>query len=85
MGVINRIVPAAQLETATTRLAQRLAHGPRRAHAEIKRLLNSSHLATLDMQLQAEAEAFGRCSATPEFAEGVLAFIEKRTPAFRRE
>jgi len=85
LGLINRIVPTDQLETESTQFARRLARGPRRVHAEVKRLLHNSHLATLDMQLQAEAEAFGRCSATADFAEGVMAFVEKRQPSFRRE
>lgn len=83
LGLVNRVVPLAELDSACDALAQRLAAGPAQAHAGTKRLLGQSLLTPLPEQLRAEAESFARCSATADFSEGVTAFVEKRKPAFR--
>lgn len=85
LGLINRVVPAAELDAETDRLVARLLAGPRRAYAEIKRLLNPPPDLTLEGQLQNEAEAFARCAATADFVEGINAFLEKRKATFRGE
>ncbi len=83
LGLVNRVVPAAELDAACEALAIRLAAGPSIAYANAKRLLNRSLGATLADQLAAEAASFAGCSASNDFAEGVIAFVEKRKPAFR--
>lgn len=83
LGLINRVVAAADLDAQAQQLARRLADGPRHAYGEIKRLLHSSAANDLASQLAAEGLAFGRCSATMDFAEGVRAFLEKRKPDFK--
>jgi 2-(1,2-epoxy-1,2-dihydrophenyl)acetyl-CoA isomerase len=83
LGLINRVVPVADLDAEVARLVARLNGGPRHAYAEIKRLLADSHDCRLETQLQSEAEAFARCAATGDFAEGVTAFLDKRKPGFR--
>lgn len=83
LGLVNRIVPADELEAETTALAQRLASGPTAAYAKTKRLLNESLEHSLGEQLRAEQEAFAASTSTSDFAEGVQAFIEKRKAAFR--
>ena len=83
LGLVNRVVPAAELDAACEALAARLAAGPSLAYANAKRLLNRSLSASLADQMTAEAASFGRCSATGDFAEGVTAFIEKRKPSFK--
>lgn len=82
LGIVNRVVPASELGTAVAELAARLARGPRHAYGEIKRLLAAAPERELAAQLQAEAEAFARCGATADFAEGVRAFLAKRKPGF---
>ncbi len=82
LGLVNRVVPGAELESATTALAERLAAGPAHAYGNTKRLINRSLGSTLEAQLQAEAESFADCAATSDFAEGIRAFIEKRKPKF---
>ena len=82
LGLVNRVVPAAALDAATATLSQRLAAGPTRAYAETKALVNRSFETPLAAQLDAEAAAFGRCTATQDFAEGVTAFVEKRKATF---
>jgi 2-(1,2-epoxy-1,2-dihydrophenyl)acetyl-CoA isomerase len=83
LGLVNRVVPSADLDAQVEALVQRFKAGPRHAYGEIKRLLASSGESSLADQLAAEAEAFARCSATQDFAEGIRAFLEKRKPAFR--
>ncbi len=83
IGLVNRVVPLAELDAAAEALAQRLAAGPALAHAGTKRLLGQSLTTPLEEQLRAEGESFARCSATADFAEGVAAFIGKRKPSFK--
>jgi 2-(1,2-epoxy-1,2-dihydrophenyl)acetyl-CoA isomerase len=82
LGVVNRVVPAADLDSATLKLAQRLAAGPATAFAETKDLVNSDLNQTLIKHLDAEAQAFSRCAAHADFAEGVTAFVDKRKAVF---
>jgi 2-(1,2-epoxy-1,2-dihydrophenyl)acetyl-CoA isomerase len=82
LGLVNDIVPPGELERRVGELAARLARGPAAAYAATKRLLNQSGTATIETQLQAEAENFAACAATPDFAEGVAAFLAKRPPQF---
>jgi len=83
LGMVTKVVPAAELDAETARLAARLKAGPRHTYAEIKALLAASHGNQLESQLQSEAEAFARCAATADFGEGVSAFLDKRRPVFR--
>ncbi len=78
------MVSADELAGCTEALAARLTRGPRDAYAATKRLLNQSGLASLESQLQAEAENFAASAATDDFAEGVAAFIGKRPAQFAR-
>jgi len=80
-GLIWRALPDDSLAEAQEALLQRLAAAPRRALAGIKSTLSKSHLGLADY-LAAEAEAQGRAGADPDYAEGVLAFLERRGPRF---
>ena len=82
MGLVNRVVPLAELDAATLALARSIASGPATAIARTRRLLRDSLASTLSEQLQAEAVSFGLCTAEPDFAEGIDAFLAKRTPRF---
>jgi 2-(1,2-epoxy-1,2-dihydrophenyl)acetyl-CoA isomerase len=84
-GLINWVVPEAQLAEETLRVAQRLARGPTRAYAEAKRLVNASLGRSMETQMEEELFAFSRCARTKDLAEGVTAFVAKRKPAFRGE
>ncbi len=82
LGLLNEVVPAGELDVATARLVDKLLSGPALALANAKRLIMQSQSRPLSEQLQAEAVSFAACSATEDFAEGVNAFLEKRTPKF---
>lgn len=84
LGLVNRVVPADQLEAATRELAERLSRGPAYAYARTKALLRSALANTLETHLQREQESFIDCSTTADFAEGVAAFVEKREAKFGR-
>jgi 2-(1,2-epoxy-1,2-dihydrophenyl)acetyl-CoA isomerase len=83
LGLVNWVVPAADLEAETAKLAARLAGGPGHALGQTKALLNASFDNGLEAQLALEAESFAGCAATEDFAEGVSAFIEKRPATFQ--
>jgi 2-(1,2-epoxy-1,2-dihydrophenyl)acetyl-CoA isomerase len=85
VGLVNWVVGAERLAAETEAMARRLAQGATKAFAETKRLVNESQDHTLAAQLSAEVEAFARCAATGDFAEGVTAFVEKRKPNFKGE
>ena len=82
LGLVNRVVPAAQLEAETMNVARRLAQGPTLAYGKLKRLLRQSFDRTLPVQLDAEAEAFLASTRTGDFAEGLAAFFAKRPARF---
>jgi 2-(1,2-epoxy-1,2-dihydrophenyl)acetyl-CoA isomerase len=84
LGLVNWVVPSQSLAERSRALAARLAQGPAEAQAETKRLLASSLDRTIEAQLQAELEAFARCTASGDFPEAVAAFVEKRAPRFGR-
>jgi 2-(1,2-epoxy-1,2-dihydrophenyl)acetyl-CoA isomerase len=81
-GLVNRVVPDAELESTATELLDRLAKGPTRSYAGAKRLLNRRMYADLAGQLEAEADAQREQGKTQDFIEGVVAFVEKRPPNF---
>ena len=83
IGLVTRVVPAAELDAAVGELAQRLADGPTRAHAVNKWLLNRS--LDLDRATMAQEEAWvvEIMSGTLDSAEGVASFLERRPPKFR--
>ena len=82
-GIVNRVVPAADLEAETLKLAERLASGPTYAFARAKALMNASFENPLETQLELEGNAIGDCMCTADHEEGVNAFVEKRQPVFK--
>lgn len=82
LGIINKTVPADDLDDEAMTLARRLADGPTHALANAKMLINQAVEVPLEVQLQAEADNFADCAATDDFVEAVRAFIDKRKPAF---
>ncbi len=84
LGLVNRVVPEADLDAATAAMVEALVTGPATAMANGKRLVNESPGRTLSEQLRAECESFGDCAATADFVEGIEAFLAKRPATFGR-
>ncbi|CAN7166465.1 MULTISPECIES: enoyl-CoA hydratase/isomerase family protein [Acidovorax] len=82
LGLVNRVVRGAELDSATTALAQRLASGPTLAYGAMKRLMRASMDHTLPEQLAAEKDAFVHCAGTEDFRAGVEAFHQRQSPQF---
>ena len=82
LGLVNRVVPAADLPAQTKQLAATLAAKSPLAVANFKRLLRGSINHRLDEQLAAEAEAFKACAITADFREAITSFFEKRPAVF---
>lgn len=82
IGMINRVVPAAELLTEAGALAAKLAAGPTAVIGRVKRMLNATFSNDLTAQLALEADCQVESGASPDFKEGVMAFFEKRPPNF---
>jgi 2-(1,2-epoxy-1,2-dihydrophenyl)acetyl-CoA isomerase len=78
LGVINRIVPAERLEAEVRELAGQLASQPRGAMAGAKRAVIHALESSYEEALEFESYLQEAQSASPEFAEGVAAFLAKR-------
>jgi 2-(1,2-epoxy-1,2-dihydrophenyl)acetyl-CoA isomerase len=82
LGLVNRVVPVAALETETRAWARQIAAAPPAAVRLMKGNVYRSERATLDEMLDAELEAQLACFVTADCAEGLAAFFAKRTPQF---
>jgi 2-(1,2-epoxy-1,2-dihydrophenyl)acetyl-CoA isomerase len=78
LGVINRLVPAEKLEAEVRELANHLASQPRQAMAAAKRAVNHALESSYDEALEFESYLQEAQAASPEFFEGVSAFLAKR-------
>ncbi len=83
MGMVNKAVPAAQLDGAVQEVANYYANAPTKAISLIKDLMNQSFSTYLNQLLDLEAQYQDIAGATEDFKEGVKAFVEKRKPAFK--
>jgi 2-(1,2-epoxy-1,2-dihydrophenyl)acetyl-CoA isomerase len=83
-GMIWAAVPDADFATTISARARHLATGPATAYQAIKTALAASPTNDLSAQLALEARLQSRCGASPDFAEGVAAFLEKRPARFNR-
>jgi len=83
IGLVNKVVPDAELAAVTSEWAGRLAAGATRAVGLSKRLLNRAFETDLAGALNEEADAQALNSTNEDFREGVRAFAEKRAPDFK--
>ena len=81
-GLIWRMVPDEALATEAGQLAQQLAGLPTQAMRLIKQAFAASGGNTLDQQLDLERDLQREAGGTPDFTEGVRAFLEKRPARF---
>ena len=81
-GMIWEVVPDDALSAHVGALARRLSKGPTMAYKLAKQALRASAANDLDAQLALEAALQGEAGRSRDFAEGVLAFIEKRSARY---
>ncbi|CAN5337522.1 2-(1,2-epoxy-1,2-dihydrophenyl)acetyl-CoA isomerase PaaG [soil metagenome] len=82
IGMINRVVPAAELITAANELAAKLAASATGSIGRIKQMMNATFSNDLDEQLALEHRCQIESGKSDDFKEGVAAFFEKRPPNF---
>ena len=81
-GLVSRACPADELITQTNDVTNRLARGAATGLMLTKKAIRAASVNGLDEQLDLEAELQGEAGRDPDYAEGVLAFLEKRQPRF---
>jgi 2-(1,2-epoxy-1,2-dihydrophenyl)acetyl-CoA isomerase len=81
-GLVNRVVPAAELEKSAQEMAESLAQGPVHAMGLAKRAFNKAVLGNLEQVLDYEAHTQDIAGKGAEHKEGVAAFLEKRPPRY---
>ncbi|HEU5279543.1 MAG TPA: enoyl-CoA hydratase-related protein [Gaiellaceae bacterium] len=82
-GLVSEVVESAAFAARVAERAAELAALPTRGIGMTKRLVEHALTATLEQQLEREAELQSAATRTDDFEEGVAAFLEKRTPEFR--
>ncbi len=82
IGLVNKVVPGAELLQATREWAERLARGPTVAIGMSKRLLNRSLDSDIETALEEEALVQSLVTQSEDTQEGLKAFVERRTPVF---
>ena len=82
LGLFNRVVPHDSLMEAVRAYALELAAKPALSLALTKRAVYQSFDRTLPEMLDYELDAQLRCFSGPDAAEGIRAFVEKRSPRF---
>jgi enoyl-CoA hydratase len=81
-GLVERVVPVAELEETALAVAGRIAAQSPHAVSVLRELARTTRDLPLEEGLRREADGFERCLRSEDGAEGVAAFIEKRTPRF---
>ncbi len=81
-GLVNEVVPAGELPRRAQEVAELFAAMPTRAVWHTKRLLDAAEDASFEEQLELEARTQAELTRTPDFTEGVAAFLEKREAEF---
>jgi enoyl-CoA hydratase/carnithine racemase len=83
IGLVNTVVPAADLEAKTMELANRIADKSPIALRMAKEAIKLASRSNLDEGLRREVDLFALCFSSEDKDEGVGAFLEKRKPQFK--
>ncbi|MFN2453139.1 MAG: enoyl-CoA hydratase/isomerase family protein [Pyrinomonadaceae bacterium] len=82
LGLVNTVVPAADLEAKTMEIATRIAEKSPIALQMAKEAVKLASRSNLDEGLRREVDLFALCFSSEDKTEGVAAFLEKRKPQF---
>lgn len=83
IGLINKAVPAGELDSAVKGYTDYFAKAPTKSIGLIKKMLNKSVTSTLEEMLEYEAYCQEIAGTSNDYKEGVTAFLEKRKPDFK--
>lgn len=83
LGLVNMVIPAAELEAKTMELANRIAEKSPIALRMAKESVKIASRSNLDEGLRREVDLFALCFSSEDKDEGVSAFLEKRKPEFK--
>lgn len=83
LGLVNMVVPAADLEAKTMEIANRISEKSPVALRMAKEAVKLASRSNLDEGLRREVDLFALCFSSEDKDEGVRAFLEKRKPAFK--
>lgn len=81
-GLVEQVVPAADLDAEARKVARELAAGPTLSYGTTKRLLLDSFDRGLETQMEMETIGIAQAGASADAREGLAAFFAKRAPAF---
>ena len=84
-GMVNRVVPDEELESASLAWATELASGATAALGRAKRLILDGMSESLETQMERESQEIAAVTRTKDAREGLTAFLEKRKPSFKYE
>jgi enoyl-CoA hydratase/carnithine racemase len=82
-GFFNALVEPDALQVHALKLASELAAGPTFGHAMTKNMLNQEWSMSIDMAIEAEAQAQAICMKTHDFVRAYEAFADKQKPVFK--
>lgn len=83
LGLVNKVVPAADLEAETKKFADQYAKGAGVSYGKIKDMVNKIEMTDLEAHLNEVTKNQLECAQTQDFGEGVMSFVEKRAPKFK--
>ncbi|MDP5139881.1 MAG: enoyl-CoA hydratase-related protein [Spirosomaceae bacterium] len=83
LGLVSKVVPFEHLDTAVKQLTDYYVHAATRSIGLMKKVLNKSLNSSLEEVLNMEAENQTKLGHSHDFAEGVMAFLQKRKPEFK--
>ncbi len=85
LGIVNQVVPLAELGETTMKMAKKLTRKPPFSLRLAKEALNTAWSTSLQEGLKIETHGWAMCYGTADQKEGMQAFLEKRRPVFTGE
>ncbi|MFT5886638.1 MAG: 2-(1,2-epoxy-1,2-dihydrophenyl)acetyl-CoA isomerase [Arcticibacterium sp.] len=83
LGLVTKAVPASELDAVVNELLDYYASAPTFAIGEMKKILNKTYESSFEDVLKMEADGQTQCGLSNDFGEGVMGFLQKRTPKFK--
>ncbi len=82
-GIVNKAVPADQLDDALAAELEYFAKAPTKSIGMMKRMLEQAYNSNLSDMIETEANLQDLAQKTKDHTEGIMAFVQKRKPAFK--